>query len=262
MNELHPKRLTLERFLYGDLPGDACQEIEAHLGGCERCSSLMQRMNADQGDFLAKHPFQEFAANNIPVAPEQSNRQWLKILLRPTLAPVFAVVLLMLVSTPVLVFYYQSNSPTQFAYKGGTDLSFLLRRNGVVTPGNSSDVFTAGDEIQVLYSARKDGFLTLLSIDTKGVLSFYAPETLSGFGSVPIHAGATQYYPAGIVLDSTKGAELIVGLFSQKPLMIDWIRSTTGNLIGEGENDVGKLDRSLRRSFHGFRVATLKLNKQ
>jgi hypothetical protein len=256
MTDIHPRELILEKFSNGEISGTA---IEAHIAGCPRCAAFVQQVQKNHRDFLARHPFAEFARENLP-APGQSERTWWQTLMQPAFAPVFAVIVASLVALPVFIHFKSSDRPAPIAYKGGDGVSFLLKRNGVVTPGNQADTFACGDEIQVVYATGHSGFITLVSIDNRGTVSFYAPDTMSGLASIATQAGNSQFYPASIVLDSSRDAEVVVALFSPKQQTIDAVRRTIVRHIGGQPVDIDAFRRSLQQSYS--RVDVLILNKR
>jgi hypothetical protein len=81
----------------------------------------------------------------------------------------------------------------------------------------ANDSIRAGDRLGFFYSARRPGYLTLLSIDDAGVFSvLQSTMSIEPGREVPLRDGA--------VADEGKGCEWIVAVFSDVPIPIDDMR--------------------------------------
>jgi hypothetical protein len=81
---------------------------------------------------------------------------------------------------------------------------------------SSGDRVRPGDDVQVAYSAKRDGFGAVLSRDGAGTTSVYVPA--GGSVMVPLPAGISAAYPASTILDDTLGVENLVALWCDRPL--------------------------------------------
>jgi hypothetical protein len=140
-------------------------------------------------------------------------------------------------------------------------LSFLVKRNGHAQEGNLHSEYGTGDIIQVLYNSDGGEHLTLFSLDTRGLLSFYHnPE--AEFCSIKTKKGTRIHYPGSILLDNSPGHELIVALFTSKPQKEKTVRQWVAK-IQKSKADLPALSRKFRESppSPGNRTAVLLLKK-
>lgn len=211
----------LERYFAGEIEGEELEKIRRHLGSCAECSSYVAGLEAQKADFLAKHPFASFtrAHAHVNVIPWYS--RFLRGALRPALIPVYGVLMVTMVFLPMM---YREDSP-DVRFKGRIPVSFLLRRDGAVRKGSTTMKFESGDNIQVVFSIGEERYVSLLSVDSRGVISFYHPDPQSTTCSVHMPAGQKQPFPGSIILDDTPGDELVLVLFSGNALSVSSVSS-------------------------------------
>jgi hypothetical protein len=214
------QKLAVERYSAGELAGQAAAKVEEHLRSCPSCGAYLAGLKKEREEFLQAHPFAEFLSAHA--APIRSGPWYKKIpaflslpALRPVLVPA-VVVLVAVVVIPFIPRHGNENDGSDIRYKGHEALSYIYKRDGAVHTGAPDDVFRPGDRVQIFYSSESDRYVSLFSIDGKGAVSFYQPETNGALCSVRSGAGKRIAYPASIELDSTSGAELVVAVFSDK----------------------------------------------
>lgn len=255
-----PERSELERYFVGELEGKQAARIEEHVRDCPECSRYLQDLETERIRFLNVHPFEEFAGEESVSTGKSKKVSWIP---RAIQAPVAVVAFLMLLA-PLAIVTHQLVSPdSQYRYKGTSDLTFFYKRNGLVQRGVPSDTFYQGDQLQIHYSSDRKQFVSLFSVDNLGAVSFYHPDQLSPFCSMPTDTGSSVAYPASIILDDTEGEELVVVLLSPSPVKTDdvigWIRSSAG----KNYSDLPKLEKALHEdkleSKH--KVSTLVIKK-
>jgi hypothetical protein len=83
-------------------------------------------------------------------------------------------------------------------------------------------VVAAGDAVRFAVTAPVDGYVAVLSLDSKGHGSVYYPL---GARAEPIAAGAEVLLPLATRLDGTQGEERIVGLFCSSPVELEPVRA-------------------------------------
>ncbi len=95
--------------------------------------------------------------------------------------------------------------------KGDVDLGFYLLRNGVVLPGDPDGPVQAGDRVQFTTHAGSHDRLVLLSMDGRGQLTVFYPET--GEQPEAVIPGETHVLPGSIRLDDAPGPEIFVAFY-------------------------------------------------
>jgi hypothetical protein len=254
------KKLTLEKYFTGELASPEAAELESHVQGCTECNAYMESLEERKRRFHGAYPFGTF----IDAVKERSTPWYMKIVERinqPVLRPVYAMVLLLCIALPLYISY---NNQPQIRMKGRDDISFLYRRNGVVNEGDIKDTFHADDEIQILYTSTASQYITLFSIDTEREISFYHPDYSSRWCSIATGAGAGQHYPSSIVLDSTPGQELIVAVFTRKPVSTESIERRVDRIINKEPLDLSGMKKHIEsdRFVKNGKAVTLMLNKR
>ena len=81
-----------------------------------------------------------------------------------------------------------------------------------------------GDRVQVFYSSDREQYVSLLSIDETGVVSFYHPDQSSENCSVLTRRGEGIAFEGSILFDIVSGNELVVAVFSESPLKTEDVK--------------------------------------
>jgi hypothetical protein len=261
MNEKCSK-LGLEQYFTGELDEQQAQEIKQHLADCTECSAYIAGLETEKADFLHRHPFASFTRAHAPVKTIPWYRQFVRSAFRPALIPVYGALVVTVVLLPMINRETNRLSP-DVRFKGRNPVSFLYRRDGTVNQGSTTMKFRTGDNIQVVFSIEKDRYVSLLSVDSLGRISFYHPDQQSAFCSIHASAGQKQSFPGSIVLDDTPGSELVIVLFSEKPVSVkdasSWVKRHFNAVAGFSElkNLLGKEGTTLSAD-----VSTLLLRKE
>lgn len=227
MNHSEPKRLEIERYVAKELNEEKCRSLEIHFKECMVCNSYMQSLIQKRKTFLNVYPFESMCSER----PKNAGSSWItkitEVITRPVLVPVFASLLIALIIIPVAYNKGYFSSSDAIGYKGNAAISFVYQRNGITMPGTVSGIYKDGDILQILYSSDQDQYVSLLSIDASGNVSFYHPDQTASDCSIKAEKGNGIAYPGSIILDNAKGHELIIALFSSEPLrqsdVSDWI---------------------------------------
>jgi hypothetical protein len=228
MKHTEPLKLDIELYFTGELSGEEASSLESHLRQCPVCHDYLQTLRRERNEFLADHPF---SALNIKT--EESESPWYQrlfdALTRPALFPVYGLLLIIAVTVPVFLFGNRGQINDEIRFKGTSGLTFLYQRDGVVEEGDKRKAYRAGDRIQILYNSTKEQYAALLSIDSKGQFHFITPQH-SDHCTVKSPAGSALTFPGSIILDDSKGSELIILLLSDKPLPVKTVSSWISEL--------------------------------
>jgi hypothetical protein len=187
----------LERYLAGDLSGEALARFEAALAASPAERARVEALRADSAAFLISHPPGRLAAKLEP-----ARRSWW-VWVPAVFVPVAAALFLFL-RTPV-----EDDSLT----KGTVALTaFRQTASGAeaLAPGTAVH---AADRIRFSVTAG-DGYVAILSKDGSGKVSVYYPYAATQ--AAPFEARA-PLLPGAIGLDDVKGRERLWAVHGARP---------------------------------------------
>lgn len=230
MKHSEPLKLDIELYFTGELSIEEAFSMESHLRECRVCHDYLQVLRRERNEFLADHPF---SALKIEKSESPWFQKLLNTLTRPALFPVYGLLLIVVITVPVFFFGNRVKIGDEVRFKGTAGLTFLYQRDGVADEGDRKKTYRAGDQIQILYNSSKEQFAALLSLDSRGQLSFYHPQQNSDHCSVNSPAGAALTFPGSIILDDSEGSELIILLLSDKPLPVKTVKTWISELHKE-----------------------------
>ncbi len=182
----HISDLRWDRLLAGELSPEQQAAITAHSTTCTSCAARRREIEAARDAFSTRPP--------MAFAPRRS-RWWLG-------APVAA-----LAAAALVVILIRPGTETERTKGHGPALLLAAGRPGALAPIATSDTIHAGDYLQAGYSASRDGFGAVLSLDGAGSASAYVPAT--GDALVALPAGTDRSFPGSTVLDDVIGTERI-----------------------------------------------------
>lgn len=218
MNHTEPKRFEIERLVAREMDNEKAISLESHFKECTICNKYYLSLCKERDTFLRVYPYSSIAA----VAKRTENATWFKKLLdtlmRPALVPVYATLLAAVVLAPMVIHQNARFSSDSVNYKGNSKLSFAYQRDGLSRPGSGEYQLTKGDRVQVFFSSDHEQYVSLLSIDQSGVVSFYHPDQSSDNCSVLTGRGEGIAFEGSIIFDEIHGNELVVAVFSEDPL--------------------------------------------
>jgi hypothetical protein len=240
-------KLAVERYSAGEFDKEEAGRIEAHLLTCMECKEYLLELQLDKKQFLNLHPYSEFAQALSPATRQTWYKPFFETLRRPALFPAYGCIALLLILGPVL-YFRNSNSPTMqgITLKGGNGISFLVKRNGQVSSCTPRDTVFAGDELQVLYSTQTAGFVSCLSIDSRGAISWYHPDLRGTICSAPTKSGMNLPYPASIALDNSQGQELIILLLTKHALETETVKKWVTKAVQNSNTNLSNIQRELQ----------------
>jgi hypothetical protein len=244
---MHDNKLLLERYSAGEVDNDESLRIKEHCKSCAECAGYLETLKADKREFLAAHPFPLARKVILPNRRQPWRASFFDAARRPAWAPAYALIAVILMVSPIVYFRAVHHPATEdITFKGrGEAISFLVKRNGNISVCTTLDTLLPGDEIQALYSLTKPKFMSLLSVDSYGAVSWYHPDQKSRFCSIPAKPGRNQNYPAGILLDDSKGRELVVALFSDSPLQTGTVSAWVTQAIKKTNTNLSLLGQEL-----------------
>lgn len=259
---IHDERLLLEQYAYEELNKTEREQIGEHLEQCDECAAIVNELHKERSEFIEKHPFTAFTRAHAPVVGLPWYRNVLTYIGKPALVPIYSLLLIASIALPLVLREYHS-SKIDYNFKGKNPVSFEYRRDGKLRKGSSATAYRAGDRIQIQFSTEKNQYVSLLSIDSKGSVSFYHPDVSSSYCTVEAPAGEKQLFPGSIILDDTKGHELIIVLFSESALQKADVNNWAASLYTSYRSPV-KINTILKTSSEGMAasVTTVLLTKE
>jgi len=141
--------------------------------------------------------------------------------------------------------------------KGSFALSAFVKRGETVERARSGEVFHPGDALRFSYSADRDGYLAIVSVDARQVVSVYHPAAGDQAPAAP--AGAANVLPGSTILDDTLGAETVIGVCCPGPFAVAAVRQGAKSILSalRSGGDVASL-----LPQRGCRVARFELRKE
>lgn len=206
------RKIDVERYLAGDLAARQHARAEDHLVACASCRERVERLRADGARLMAEAPA-EALLQRVRIEAERRagpGRTWWRAYWLVPAAAGCAIVLVMLgmaLLTP---------EDPGVRTKGAVAIDLYLMRQQQVRPATPADRFQPGDRIQFVYSAPRQRFVFLVSLDDTGRVTNFNHRAATR--SVPIEPGIGRVLEGSIILDETPHAERIFALFSEQPL--------------------------------------------
>jgi len=192
--------LQLDRFLAGEMTEGEAERLRVHRAGCARCTAALDELRIGSEERLPP-------LRVVPLAPRSRF---------PVRAGAAAVGLAAAASLLLVV------RPLSTRIKGpGFALSMYVEHRGEVRPAGPGETVAPGDALRFAVSAPVNGYVAILSLDSKGHGSIYFP---AGSRAEPVQAGRDVALPLGTRLDETVGEERIVGLFCTSAVELEPLR--------------------------------------
>ncbi|MGC4001573.1 MAG: DUF4384 domain-containing protein [Anaeromyxobacter sp.] len=110
----------------------------------------------------------------------------------------------------------QAQVTPEVTLKGEPFRVAVARAGGAPELAASDAQVRAGDALRFSYEAAQPGFLLVLELDGRGQAGVLLP--FGGASSAPVEAGRRDFLPGSVVLDDAPGPELLLAVFSQRPL--------------------------------------------
>jgi hypothetical protein len=228
----HLSRHQLERLIANELGTDARPSTrsdlraQAHVLGCDVCTTRKRSIETARAQFLALRPAAEFAqavlvrAGNAPEPPVLDSAPRKRALLLGLGGSVLAAAAAMLLwlDSP-----RAPESSETIRLKGTSSLEVFVKRGELITPIRDGDALAAGDQLGFVYTLSEPRHLLLLGVDERGAITRYYPA--DGASSAPLAAGARVQLPLGVELDAQRGQERVIAFFAQAPLEEARVRS-------------------------------------
>jgi len=279
MSTEHIRAIELGRYFAGELGGADAERVRLHTAECAECGAGLAELEAERRRFLNLHPFEEFARSRgiVKSIGNANNKkrftEWMGAPLGRYGVVFAAAAALMLVPLALTTYlrkspaddnYIESPAVGGIRYKGAERLSFMLMRDGETRLGSPLEAYRAGDKLQVIYSYPKSHHAALFSVDNAGTVSFYANGAGDSLCSVPADSGSDLAFPSSIVLDDSRGEELVVMLISGAPVSAERVSDVVRRLSKGNYADLPGIEDKLRRGGlgRGVSVSSVRIKKE
>ncbi|HLL00190.1 MAG TPA: hypothetical protein VK539_06360 [Myxococcaceae bacterium] len=204
----------LEHYLADALDARTRAQLEETMASSPLDQARLQELRADSAAFLIQHPSGPLVER---FRQQRKRRQWWRWTVRLTLAAVFLVL-------PMLVPHemfpapgdpieppYQTKGPAILVVHRKTDQGSEVVRSSVP--------LAPGDSIRFEVKAAGNGFVAVLGLDARGVVTVYHPYDGTAAASYDV---AQPFLPGAFVLDETLGREDLYVLTSPRPFELGW----------------------------------------
>ncbi|MEL6543621.1 MAG: hypothetical protein AAFQ82_03285 [Myxococcota bacterium] len=194
-----PSELTLDRYVLGELEGEALREVTQRRGNCELCA---QRILEREQGFSA---FPELDSDAVFARAQEQAEPRAKVFRFPVVAPAIGIA----AAAALLVFAVQdpAQDPPGNAtrLKGGVSLGVFRALEGGGSERLSSGArFSPGDRVRFEVGLPNAGHVAIFGVEPGGARYQAWPQ---GGGARRLDAGVAQVLEGAAVLDGTLGEE-------------------------------------------------------
>ena len=222
MNEC-PSRLDLAQFHVNELDATRRESLTKHLKECSRCTETLARLKNNvskyerRQDAHAQRLEEALAAengrqNNVVPFPRRKKLALGATALATAAALIFGVIAL---------FTFSGAEPDNgmIGYKGAFAVSVVAKRGPQQIKVTDGTVLRADDALRFQFQTAKKGYVYIFNVDSKGAITAFYPfnETNHSVKAMKIPSPGNHTMAGSIVLDSARGAEYLVALFSETP---------------------------------------------
>ena len=208
----------LEHYLADALDARTRAQLEETMASSPLDQARLQELRADSAAFLTQHPSGPLVER---FRQQRQRRQWWRrwpVLLMPTFTVLFLSLVVFagplrelserwgLIEPP-----YQTKGPAILVVHRKTDQGSEVVRSSVP--------LAPGDSIRFEVKAAGSGFVAVLGLDARGVVTVYHPY--DGAAAAPYDV-AQPFLPGAFVLDETLGREDLYVLTSPRPFELGW----------------------------------------
>jgi hypothetical protein len=213
--------LRFDQWRAGEIQPEVIEQLEEHLGNCERCQLRHDAIEAQAEAFLAAQPKLELPEPSPGEAKAFSVQSKRARLLAYSggvagLAAAAAFVLLLGTTGP--------DGPVAergIRSKGSSRVGFSIKHGDLVRAGGDGQVVYPGDQLRFSVSSLKSQHLAVFSLDGAGVASVYYPD---GDRSKAVGVLRDHSVESSVLLDGTPGEEHIWGVFCDEPFDVEPLR--------------------------------------
>jgi hypothetical protein len=221
----HPiDKVDIISWFTGSCRAEARRRIEEHVSSCISCRRFLQSLQQERDGFLSRFPFEQtIGARQTAVVRHFYPKQ------------LFALAASVLLLAGAGIIYRQLSFPQSSRLKGeAVEMNVYVKTAAGAIESRKEHWYAPGEQIQITYSCAALNRLILLSVDERGTISTYCP--IRGDSSVTLEQGAGLPLPNSIILDDYIGKELIVAIFSRRPLSLSSAKSLLTKAIGSPAN--------------------------
>lgn len=221
----HPSRFRLDRLRLG-IPGEDDLEVREHLESCPRCTDRVEHAEQARAALFVAHPSSSSITGSSRsdkdnVASQQPTPRWFSP--RRLAAPLGALAAAACALLALHLFGpgMEERGTDGLRPKGGSTLKLAVKR-GERSFILRDELLRAGDVLTLQVNTERP-YLVAVGVEASGKVSIYYTDT-EGKQSQRIRTGKTVTVGRGIELDNYEGAERLVVLLSDEPLLITQVR--------------------------------------
>jgi hypothetical protein len=196
----HISDLRWDRLLADELPAAERDATRAHADACVACGARLREIEAERGAFVLR-------PTTVVFQPAARRRTWW---LGAPFAALAAALVLFVVLRP-----RDEDGGDRRKGKDAPSLLLTAGQPGQLVPLGAADTIHPGDYLQAGYTAKRDGFGAVLSVDGAGHAMAYVPA--NGDVLIALPAGTERSFPGSTVLDDALGTERIAIVWCDAP---------------------------------------------
>jgi hypothetical protein len=213
----HLAELALRCYRAGELPPEACAEVDRHLASCPACRAKMRVLVEEQRAFEREIPFERFAGGveRAQRVPRQRPRRAWAFGLSGVLAAAAVALFLVRVSSPG---NHQHNRSKGSSVEATARIASAGNSTQRSAPPGSQEVLEPGDRVRLGYKTVDARYLAAVSIDDSGEVTPLYPERGP---ALPVSATLeTVYLPDSLEFTGT-GRERVFLFLARTPFDVE-----------------------------------------
>jgi hypothetical protein len=212
-----PSQLELARLVAGELPPEEARRVEEAALASPEARQRLEALRAHVAEYEQVAPRQLAALRQRLEAEGASSRVpfWRRplVVLAPLAAAAAAVMLVLVLRAP------PPGPEDAVRFKGALAVRVVARRGESQLVVQVGSELAAGDVLRFVVTVPAPGYLTVFSVDGRGELSPFYPETDPAKDARPLRlerAGQHEL-PGSVTLDDAPGPERLFVVFSPEP---------------------------------------------
>ncbi len=237
-----PRRYELVRVVVGEADAAEGDAVLGHAASCPRCRNMLEHLTKQRDEYKDRHPFEMRFQDILDTASHRRHRRQLIFRLAPIASAACGLLLLG-------IFVIGGDSPrteirTKGGTKGGVSLDYRVRLDNGHRAGKEGEILHENDQIQFTYRADESSYLFLVSIDERGRVNNFNHQ--SSQNSLPIKPGGRHHVEGSIILDDSKGPERVFGIFSDRILQWEDVKTAAEQAFG-GVKQAGQSIKEIKK---------------
>ena len=243
---MHLSRIELDKYILLELPDNELKEVKLHLENCELCSGALNKIKEDQNTFSVENGLKDFKKQLFTASSQIHKETWYSNIIQlfnpAVYKPIYtglSVLCLLLIAA--FIFKVTDNKfvdsvgtkKNVLTVKGSSRLDIFVKRGENIKKAMIYETVYKGDAIKFAYSNSKYEYLLIVSISDENKITAYFPY--NGDKSQKINRGNSIEISGSLIFDEENNSELIIGIFSNKILILEDVKVSLEEQIRHSE---------------------------